>query len=551
MKGISFQIAHAEEGNAKDDAGSPEDNWLVQPAAPGLADALIRVQLEKMRAEALRSLRIQFAAAFEEVAGGPTEEWGCFHCWKIWRKHEEGMHLGDPILPSHPTVVFNSFKPFFKLLKNLGASDSKAVALEHALGSASRSAVLNIQREAAELKAAMYGLTDTEVVAEMIRRKIITSSGCVEWLPGSDTRGLITTDGQPRIEGKSYSRLSDDFTRLRTVRSGSIAVRIHEQHIARLRQRFLRTRGLDKLHYIAFQLCETVEERLGISARWALYCEWKARVFAVALRYELRGGVLAQSACPKGAMLALENEFGVNHEGFGSPFNAHFDTFGSAYPDVDAVFGSTGDFFTYPSSNHYAQVVNPPFMGNKYFKDTLDHLEQELATSALPMTIVLVGAAHGDWLDQVQASPYVQRIAQPVPVEAESELVSNGRSNTKREHVRDGVQILPGARWKPEGHVYRCFPSLETSESLRRHRSDTAIIVLQNKHAKPATAEGLANVVRGFRTPSGTSDAERIGQCSTQQHNINGKLATGEAILPSTWEDDREVLHESVRKKEM
>ena len=197
-------------------------------------------------------------------------------------------------------------------------------------------------------------------------------------------------------------------------------------------------------------------------------------------------------------------------------------------------------------------------MGNKYFKATLDHIEQELATSSSPMTVVLVGAAFGDWLDQAQASPFVVRIAQPVPVEAEdegdadAEAKADGRSNTKREHVRDGVQLLPGSRWNPAGHVYRCFPSFEAPEMLRRHRSDTAIIVLQNKlanHSMPATAEGLAKVVRGFRTPPGTSEAERSGQCQnsstqSQKHNVNGKLVTGEAILPSTWGDDREILHD-------
>lgn len=41
----------------------------------------------------------------------------------------------------------------------------------------------------------------------------------------------------------------------------------------------------------------------------------------------------------------LRSKASVGYECFASPLNAHFSRFGSAFPDVDAPFGSGGSFF--------------------------------------------------------------------------------------------------------------------------------------------------------------------------------------------------------------
>ncbi|CAK0891704.1 unnamed protein product [Prorocentrum cordatum] len=53
-----------------------------------------------------------------------------------------------------------------------------------------------------------------------------------------------------------------------------------------------------------------------------------------------------QLASPTLAMRGLEDEFQCAHECFASPFNCHFGSFCSLFPDTDWWFGSCGNFFS-------------------------------------------------------------------------------------------------------------------------------------------------------------------------------------------------------------
>lgn len=55
--------------------------------------------------------------------------------------------------------------------------------------------------------------------------------------------------------------------------------------------------------------------------------------------------LLLQAAAGPPVFELLRQKLAVGFECFASPLNAHFSRFGSAFPDVDGPFGSSGSFF--------------------------------------------------------------------------------------------------------------------------------------------------------------------------------------------------------------
>lgn len=100
-------------------------------------------------------------------------------------------------------------------------------------------------------------------------------------------------------------------------------------------------------------------------------------VFALLIRYsalsggqllkDLRGGGM-QGALHDEVFDYLAQELGVKIELFASPFNSFFSSYGSAFADLDRIFGSLGDFFNennllnnYIMKNGGCYECNPPF----------------------------------------------------------------------------------------------------------------------------------------------------------------------------------------------
>ena len=62
-----------------------------------------------------------------------------------------------------------------------------------------------------------------------------------------------------------------------------------------------------------------------------------------------------------GVFGALQRALGANFEAFASPLNTYYGAYCSAFPDVDAPFGSAGPFAALrPARGSYQ--VNPPFV---------------------------------------------------------------------------------------------------------------------------------------------------------------------------------------------
>ena len=65
-------------------------------------------------------------------------------------------------------------------------------------------------------------------------------------------------------------------------------------------------------------------------------------IFCLLARYEALGGHGYQAALPEACFGVLREHFECTFECFASPLNSHFARFCSAFPDVDAAFGSCG-----------------------------------------------------------------------------------------------------------------------------------------------------------------------------------------------------------------
>eukprot|EP00922_Rhytidocystis_sp_ex-Travisia-forbesii_P027082 GHVS01039732.1.p1 GENE.GHVS01039732.1~~GHVS01039732.1.p1 ORF type:complete len:745 (+),score=147.66 GHVS01039732.1:79-2313(+) len=136
---------------------------------------------------------------------------------------------------------------------------------------------------------------------------------------------------------------------------------------------------------------------------------FKAAVFCLLCRYNAQAGPAGmegrglQSAIPEAMMLMLRDNMGVSCECFASPFNATLPTYLSMFPDVDALFGSRGSFFseTFVEGSYEA---NPPFdervmeaMGRKMI-ESLD-----VATLPLSFCVILPDWSNGP-------SPYLEQL---------------------------------------------------------------------------------------------------------------------------------------------
>jgi phosphorylated CTD-interacting factor 1 len=106
-----------------------------------------------------------------------------------------------------------------------------------------------------------------------------------------------------------------------------------------------------------------VNSKDSVSSRDAFH----SRLFALLLRYKSIQGYGFQSGVGPRVFATLRDTVGVTFEAFASPLNCfHTKGFCSAFPDVDAPFGSRGDFFKAAARKTFrrgAIQVNPPFVG--------------------------------------------------------------------------------------------------------------------------------------------------------------------------------------------
>ena len=134
---------------------------------------------------------------------------------------------------------------------------------------------------------------------------------------------------------------------------------------------------------------ETSAAKSDDSARRAFH----ARLFALLLRYKSIQGYGFQSGVGPRVFATLRDTLGVAFEAFASPLNCyHTKGFCSAFPDVDAPFGSRGDFFKICRSlRRGAAQVNPPFVSGVMTRvsEALDRALREADARDDPLSFVV------------------------------------------------------------------------------------------------------------------------------------------------------------------
>jgi hypothetical protein len=191
--------------------------------------------------------------------------------------------------------------------------------------------------------------------------------------------------------------------------------------------------------------------------------------------------------CPP-VFACLQRSWGVHCEGFASPLNASLPSFCSAFPDVDAPFGSLGSFFSLalaqpPTLLSGSFELNPPFCVTLYADliaacTALLHAA-DAANSPLSFALVVGGtepALASPALSALPASPFFR-----------GQL-----------HVGVGT------------HVYVCGRQHMQQQRLPFRACDTAVYFLQSAAAAtkwPVTDTALDQLRAAFEATNGAPDA--------------------------------------------
>ena len=228
--------------------------------------------------------------------------------------------------------------------------------------------------------------------------------------------------------------------------------------------------------------------------------EFLARLFGCLLRYRSVGGLGFQASLGGHVFRALQSLIGCNFEVFASPFNTYYGAYCSAFPDVDACFGSSGPFGTFhPVRGSYQ--CNPPFVPH-VIDAAADHMLRLLraaqeAGEPLCFAVVLPGWTEcAGYAALLNAAPFLRRSL--LVAAADHGFVDGGqhtRKRTYRESPYDTMLFvlqsdLAASKWPVSGtkgdeamrqleHAFaRCTPSMEELESVstseRVHRGGAA-----------------------------------------------------------------------------
>lgn len=386
------------------------------------------VNVELLRAHALRRLQAAAEKAILDELGDRIcaklellsrvtlrNGNGLIDRWLAGRR-AHGTAADDVLLPPpHRTAA--EVPEFVAELEAAGASASSAAAAAGALGSASSDAVLWLNRQR------------RNPVPDAVVRIIRPQAAAAASANGS---AVSSAGGTAKL------------------RCGKTSLTLNEAHLLKLHELYRRTSGVDiGLDDPAFRAC----------------------VFCALQRYESLGGAGLQAALSPRAFDVLRDAFGVRAECFASPFNCRYDTFCSAFPDVDSPFGSLGDFFDRfgggGGEEEEERILEGSFEANPPFVPSLiDRMANtmnaalraaEKRRSALSFVVIVPAWSEGKSSDALTKSPFLRRT-----------LIA-----TNRKH-----EYCEGAQYKkPAGQ-------------LRKATCDTAVYCLQSdagSHRWPAT----------------------------------------------------------------
>ena len=287
---------------------------------------LIRgVQLELRRFACLSGLRQLFrercaALSLRALPINALERWR-FNC--KWQEEEASAEnaAGDALLPTGPPQRADA--AFVTDLCRAGLQPAQAEQLVAGVRAAAAHAAAELAEMAGD--AATSSVADTSSSAPMaalVQKRLPGGVRQLQWATGDAT--------------------SD---------AGAPSVRVTEATIEKLRALHARHCSGEAEH----------STDATASTNATAVNAFDLRLFALLLRYEAIGGAGFQAALGGCVFRELQAALGVNFECFASPLNCYYGAYCSAFPDLDAPFGSRGSFARF-SPTRGAYECNPPFV---------------------------------------------------------------------------------------------------------------------------------------------------------------------------------------------
>jgi len=167
---------------------------------------------------------------------------------------------------------------------------------------------------------------------------------------------------EPAADAANGTLASEEVHLQEDPASGSAVLRYagDEIHVAALHVRKLRA---------LYEVHNQCPSDAAAAAEWAVV--FRRRLYVMLRRYVtfigldpseagLVGGNM-HAAAPEKVFVWLREQLGVRCELFASPLNCYFSHFCSAFPDVDAPFGSLGSFFDADFVREGSYEVGPPY----------------------------------------------------------------------------------------------------------------------------------------------------------------------------------------------
>ena len=281
-----------------------------------------RVEAELLRRDALRALRLGFAARCRTRRAARGGVLSCFAKWQFSLLRRSAAAAGapstDPLLPM-PALGEAELSELRALLASELEEDGFAPA------------------DAAALASWLHGEWP-KAAAKLAKR--------LDYLRREGGARPAAAPPPPRVVLRPHAS-----------KAGLVDV-VHPGATLSLSQR--RLQRLRALHGASSRAGAAEEE-----AAPAAEDRFLRSLLAMLLRYQALDGGGFQCAVPPPVFGCLKQLWGVSCEGFASPLNCSLDSYCSAFPDVDEAFGSSGSFFGAELLRGSYQL-NPPFSAELY-----------------------------------------------------------------------------------------------------------------------------------------------------------------------------------------
>lgn len=358
---------------------SPSPSYMRSTGVQGVVSDTRSVSLELFRCRLMVEMCDHFSALFEGYQLPRKKDDYYTWLWELIRTYN--LNCMDPIIPALRTPISSrqiTVEPFWPmeeyadLIKNIRTKYPSLIPLANSTLPFSEESIVKLRMAFAEEVARQKG-ENTRVVEEDLQGfalELYTMFEDISSRPGIDTSVFPSTSGnmtvlrlQPNPETASILFSLDNKFR---TSSQNTSVSILTKKKESLQRRYQGTSFDRDLASVLLRYSNVMQPEKG-----AVY-----------------EGVNLHAAVPLPVFSMLQREMRVTTECFASPLNATLGSYMSAFPDVDAPFGSIGSFFTYDFREGGSYEANPP-----YTDDMIDAMITRMDTllaQEVPLSFVII-----------------------------------------------------------------------------------------------------------------------------------------------------------------